>query len=110
MFSVNQIAVYHTLLEAYNVVKHSTSEQIKKKWTKNNESERILRNDSNNSQKVPVKPMKNRQGFTYIGLWHCHPITLDPAWANTQPLMLCLHCVYVMFTTSFSCSVNKASW
>ena len=32
MFSVNQMAVYHTLLESYNVIKNSTSEQIKTKW------------------------------------------------------------------------------
>ena len=44
-------------------------------------------------------------------MWrHRHPITLDPTRANTQPFMLCLRCVHVMFTTSFSCSVNKASW
>ena len=32
MFSVNQMAVYHTLLESYNVIKNSTSEQIKTEW------------------------------------------------------------------------------
>ena len=31
MMSVNQMAVYHTLLETYNVVRNSTSEQIKRK-------------------------------------------------------------------------------
>ena len=33
MMSVNQIAVYHTLLEAFNIMRHSSSEQIHKKWT-----------------------------------------------------------------------------
>ena len=33
MMSVNQIAVYHTLLKAYNVMSHLSSEQIKMKWT-----------------------------------------------------------------------------
>merc|ERR1712051_968782 len=32
MMSVNQMAVYHTLLEAYNVMSHLSSEQIKMKW------------------------------------------------------------------------------
>ena len=33
MMSVNQISVYHTLLEAYNVMRHLSSEQIHMKWT-----------------------------------------------------------------------------
>ena len=33
MMSQNQIAVYHTLLEAYNVRSHLSSEQIHMKWT-----------------------------------------------------------------------------
>ena len=32
IMSVNQIAVNHTLLEAYNVMSHLSSEQIKMKW------------------------------------------------------------------------------
>ena len=33
MMSVNQISVYHTLLEAYNhVMRHLSSEQIHMKW------------------------------------------------------------------------------
>ena len=31
MMSVNQISVYHTLLEAYNIMSHSSFEQIHKK-------------------------------------------------------------------------------
>ena len=33
VMSVNQIAVYATLLKAYNVMSHLSSEQIKMKWT-----------------------------------------------------------------------------
>ena len=33
MMSGNQISVYHTLLEAYNIMRHSSSEQIHIKWT-----------------------------------------------------------------------------
>ena len=32
MMSVNQISVYHTLLEAYNVMRHLSSEKIHMKW------------------------------------------------------------------------------
>ena len=50
------------------------------------------------------------ENYHKVLMWrNRHPITLDPTRANTQPLMLCLRCVHVMFTTSFSCSVNKAS-
>ena len=35
MMSVNQMNVYHTILEAFNVVRNSSSEQIKMKWEKN---------------------------------------------------------------------------
>ena len=33
MMSVNQISVYHKLLEAYIIIRHSSSEKIHKKWT-----------------------------------------------------------------------------
>ena len=32
MFSVNQMAIYHSLLETYNIKRKSSSEQIKLKW------------------------------------------------------------------------------
>ena len=54
--SCNQIAVYHTLLEAYNIMRHSSSEQIHKKWTNIGEKKYSLRNITNNDFKVPEKP------------------------------------------------------
>ena len=33
IMSVNQISVYHTLLEAHNIIRNSSTEQIKSKWT-----------------------------------------------------------------------------
>ena len=33
MMIVSQMSVYHTLMEAYNIMKHSSSEQIHMKWT-----------------------------------------------------------------------------
>ena len=55
MMSVNQIAVYHTLLEAYNVMSHLSSEQIKMKWTII-EKKYALRSITNKNLKVPEKP------------------------------------------------------
>ena len=67
MFSVNQIAVYHTILEAYNVVRNSTSEQIKSKWEARDVSKYTLRSKTKSTLKVPEKPIKSCDGFTYQG-------------------------------------------
>jgi hypothetical protein len=56
MMSVNLILVYHTLLKAYNIMRHSSSEQIHKKWTNIGEKKYSLRNITNNDLKVPEKP------------------------------------------------------
>ena len=56
MMSINQMAVYHTLLEAYNVMKNSTSEQIKTKWLEKHENNYSLRSSAKNDLKVPKKP------------------------------------------------------
>ena len=77
MMSVNQMNIYHTLLEAYNIVRKSSSQQIKMKWEKNCDSKYLLRSDITKDLKVPNKPMKGCIGFTYSGakLWNklpCH--------------------------------------
>jgi hypothetical protein len=66
MMSVNQIAVYHTLLEAYNVMSHLSSEQIKLKWTII-KKKYALRSITNKDLKVPEKPKLKCMGFTYNG-------------------------------------------
>ena len=38
MFSVNQLEIYHNLLEAYNILRNSVSEQIQRKWTNKEEN------------------------------------------------------------------------
>ena len=65
MMSVYQIAVYHILLEAYNVMRHSSSEQTHKKWTNIGGKKYSLRNITNNDLKVPEKPKLKCLGFTY---------------------------------------------
>ena len=67
MMSVNQITVYHTLLEAYNIVRNKSSEQIHKKWTNIGDKKHSLRNITNNNLKVPEKPKLKCMGFTYNG-------------------------------------------
>ena len=56
MMSVNQMAVYHTLLEAFNVIKKSN--QIKMKWLNKCETKYVLRSTTKNDLAIPDKPMK----------------------------------------------------
>ena len=66
--SVNQISVYHTKLEAYNIMRNSASEQIQMKWSDFRENKYSLRSATRNDLKVPEKPMPKFIGFTYNGL------------------------------------------
>ena len=67
MFSFNQICVYHTLLEAYNIVRMSASEKIRLKWTDTNEKKYILRSNTKDDLKIPEKPVAKCLNFTYNG-------------------------------------------
>ena len=64
MFSINQMCIYHTLLEAHNVVKNNSSEKIQRKWAKTNQKYDFR---SSNDLKVPKKPKVNCTGFAYSG-------------------------------------------
>ena len=64
MFSVNQMCIYHTLLEAHNVVKNKSSEQIQNKWSKTIQNYNFR---TSKDLKVPEKPNVNCIGFTYMG-------------------------------------------
>ena len=67
MMSVNQMNVYHTLIEAFNVIRNSSSEQIKTKWERKNEIDYFLRSKTTNDTQIPEKPKKKCTGFSYIG-------------------------------------------
>ena len=66
MMSVNQMAIYHTILESHNIMKKSASEQILEKWT-NNSQNYSLRSTAQNNIKVPEKPRAKCLGFSYFG-------------------------------------------
>ena len=59
--------IYHTLHEAYNVVKNSSSEQIKLKWENKYGNQYSLRSSTGNDTKVPEKPRTKCTGFSYCG-------------------------------------------
>ena len=67
MFSVNQMSIYHTLLETFNVIRKSSSESIKKKWENKLENKYLLRSGTTKDLIIPEKPVKNCTGFTYLG-------------------------------------------
>ena len=67
MMSVNQMAVYHTIIEAYNIINNSASEQIKRKWEEKCDTKYSLRSLVKNDLKVPEKPKVKCTGFTYYG-------------------------------------------
>ena len=62
-----QITVYHTLTEAFNLIRNSSSEQIKTKWERKNEIDYFLRSKTTNDTQIPEKPKKKCTGFSYIG-------------------------------------------
>ena len=67
MMSINQMCVYHTILEAYNVIRNSSSECIKRKWEYKHGNRYLLRSESTNDLTIPVKPISKCVGFTYNG-------------------------------------------
>ena len=77
MMSVNQISVYHTLLEAYNVILHLSSEQTCMKWTIIGKKY-ALRSITKKDLKVPEKPKLKYLGLTYTGakLFNMQPVQM----------------------------------
>ena len=67
MMSVNQISVYHTILEAYNIMRNSACAQIQRKWTNTNENKYSLGGCARKDLKVPERPGIKSFGFTYNG-------------------------------------------
>ena len=71
MMSVNQMSIYHTILEMHNIMKNSSSEKILSKFT--HKQKHSLRKTANNDirvphpKKVPEKTLKKCTGFSYCG-------------------------------------------
>ena len=65
--TIQKVSISYTLLEGYNIVRNSSSEQIKLKWTDDNEKNYTLRSSTNSDLKVPEKPKSKCTGFTYLG-------------------------------------------
>ena len=55
------------MLEAYYIVKYSSSDQIENKWENKKENTHILRSETRNDIKIPKKPTTKCSGFSYFG-------------------------------------------
>ena len=66
MMSVNQMTIYQTILEAFNINRNSASERIKMKWADKHAIKYFLRSVINDL-KIPKKPIKKCTGFIYFG-------------------------------------------
>ena len=63
MLSVNQMLVYHTVAEAYNITNKKASDQLQKKFM--HEGKHSERSAANNEMYIPEKPLKRCTGFSY---------------------------------------------
>ena len=66
MMSINQMSIYHTILEANNVIRNSSSDHIKIKWSKKNEHDYSLRRNEY-YQKIPNKTKSKCNRFSFYG-------------------------------------------
>ena len=66
MMSINHMVIYHTLLEAHNIMKKSASEQIKLKWEEKTEYKYTLRSSIKNDLNIPKRPSEKSMGFSYF--------------------------------------------
>ena len=64
MMSVNQMSIYHTIMEVFNILHNYSSEQINKKYR--HHDRHSLRKNTNNFLRVPEISLRRKcTGFTY---------------------------------------------
>ena len=73
MLSVNQMNIYHVLVEAFNVINFGSSEKIQEKWL--NSNVRVYSNRRQNNIQIPRVKHVKCQGFSWHGakLWNKLP-------------------------------------
>ena len=76
MFSVNQMNIYHVLLEAFNIINYGSADRIQKKWV--NKNERNYSNRRSQDVRVPRVDHVKCQGFSWHGakIWNQLPENL----------------------------------
>ena len=90
IMSVNQMTVYHILLEMFNILHKNSSEELKRKILEVQTCQNYnLRSKENGDLRIPNPPKRNCVGFSYIGpkTWKLLPpdiksITLEHLYKN----------------------------
>ena len=74
MYSVNQMNIYHVLLEAFNIINFGSADKIQEKWEINN-NERHYSNRRAQNVRVPKVDHVRCQGFSLHGakIWNQLP-------------------------------------
>ena len=68
IMSVNQMTVYHMLLEMFNILHKNSSEELKRKILEVQTCQNYnLRSNENGDLRIPNPPKRNCVGFSYIG-------------------------------------------
>ena len=66
MMSVNQMSIYHTIMEVFNIIHNKSSEEISNKYS--HHDRHSIRKNTNNFLRVPEKHEHRKcTGFTYCG-------------------------------------------
>ena len=76
MLSVNQMSVYHTAMEAYNITYRTATEQLQRKLI-GHEGRHSQRSAANNELYVPKEPRIQSTGFSYLGPKLYNMLTAD---------------------------------
>ena len=76
MFSVNQLNCYYVLMEAFNIIRHGSSEKIHNKWLSRNQN--LYSNRRQHDVKVPKVEHVRCQGFTFHAakMWNQLPVNI----------------------------------
>ena len=76
IMSVNQMTVYHIILEMFNILRKNSSEELKRKMLENSECQSYnLRSNQNGNIRVLDPPKISCVGFSYLGpkTWNLLP-------------------------------------
>ena len=65
MFSVNQMNIYHVLIEAFNIINYGSADRIQEKWLPHNEG--LYSNRRKEDVKVPRVEHIKCEGFSFYG-------------------------------------------
>ena len=86
MMSVNQMGVYHTIVETYNITVKGSSEQLRAKMLPQEEQRYALRSRDHGDLRTTMKPKANCTGIVYFGpkIWNQLPSQIKEAKSHSS--------------------------